>query len=261
MKSNPLKSLVRRWFFRPGQVRRIRFGALASYDYRVSETTGMSAWYSGPEGDHHRAFAKVLRPGDTAIDIGANWGAHSLLFSRLVGPTGTVIAVEPFPPALEELKWHLAKNNRANVRIIDSAVSDKPGYSSFAAGHSAYTGHLVSDGAVAEEDSKVSVLSVETTTLDDLVRNQKLQSVRLIKVDVEGAESLVLQGADEVIKTFRPHWVVDLHTPEQDVRVANLLVSRDYTLQRLSGPPIKRTDVGWPEKDGVWGSILATPKS
>jgi len=61
------------------------------------------------------------------------------------------------------------------------------------------------------------------------------------------------------IERYHPYFVIDLHTPEQDVSVASLLTPAGYRLSRLSGPPIQRTDTGWPDPDGVWGSILATP--
>jgi hypothetical protein len=69
----------------------------------------------------------------------------------------------------------------------------------------------------------------------------------------------VLRGAERVAAQSRPIFVIDLHTPEQDTAVARWLTDRGYRLERLSGPPILRSDKGWPEPTGVWGSILAMP--
>src|SRR5205807_1642328 len=111
--------------------------------------TGMSAWYSGPERDHQCAFASLVREGDTVIDIGANWGLHTILLSQCVGRSGRVIAVEPEVRALSELVWHLNANKCDNVKIYRCAIGDHSGTGSFVASESTYTGHL----AAGEVDS------------------------------------------------------------------------------------------------------------
>src|SRR6476620_1594301 len=127
MKPTLLKSLTRKVFFPNGSIRQIRFGALAGKRYRVSDITGMSAWYSGTERDHQCAFASLVREGDTVIDVGANWGLHTLLLSQCVGRRGRVIAAEPEPRALSELVWHLNANKCDNVKVYRCAVGDRIG--------------------------------------------------------------------------------------------------------------------------------------
>jgi FkbM family methyltransferase len=256
MRDNFLKQLAKWTFFRPGAVRRIRFGALAGMRYRVSSITGLSAWYSGPEKRHHQAFAKLVRPGDCVMDIGANWGLHTLHLSRLVGREGRVIALEPFPPAWRELEWHIHHNACTNVQLQRLAASDRDGTEQFLAGESAYTGHLAGQNADAAADPHAVV---KVRTVDGLVEDLGLKRLRLMKIDVEGAESRVLSGAAATLDRLTPFLIVDLHTPEQDVRVASFLHALGYNLSRLDGPPIRRLDQGWPHPEGVWGSILAEP--
>jgi len=257
MRDNLFKKTVKALFFRDGAVRRIRLGPLAGLKYKVSGITGLSAWYSGPEREHHTAFQQLVSPGDVVIDIGANWGLHTLYLSKLVGTNGRVIAVEPFAAALRELEWHVRENDCRNVQIVAAALSNTNGKAAFTPGHSAYTGHLsVIDSSTSAPHSNQTV---ETRTLDSLVDDLALERVRLIKLDVEGAESLVLGGASETLRKLAPLLIVDLHTPEQDLAVATILTGHAYKLERLSGPPIRHVDKGWPHQDGVWGSILATP--
>lgn len=258
LKDSLIKSVVKTIYFRPGAVRQIRLGPLRGMKYQVSHTTGLSAWYSGPERDHQRVFKTILKAGDTVIDVGANWGLHSLYLSKLVGTDGTVIAIEAFPEVLELLKWHLDRNQCANVRVIEEAASDSDGEALFAAAASAYLGSLAEVTPLESADRRH--LKVRTTTLDSVVKRTGATQVRLIKIDVEGAESKVLRGGEGIIQQFRPYLVVDLHTPEQDVNVGNLLSAWGYKLSRLSGPPILRTDLGWPHENGVWGTILASPE-
>src|SRR5207247_10055967 len=105
-----IKTAIRSVFFRPSSVRRIRFGPMRGMLYRVGPVTGLSPWYSGAEREHQRTFESVLRPGSVAVVIGANWCLHTLYISKLVGTEGEVLAIEPFPPALAELKWHIETN-------------------------------------------------------------------------------------------------------------------------------------------------------
>jgi hypothetical protein len=73
-------------------------------------------------------------------------------------------------------------------------------------------------------------------------------------------ESKVLAGSQRIIECHHPYFVIDLHT-RADMSVAHLLTSYGYKLSRLCGSPILRTDKGWPDVNGVWGTILATPGS
>jgi FkbM family methyltransferase len=250
LKDTTFKFLIQRLLFRDGSIKTIRLGPLSGMRYRVNEITRMSAWYSGPERAHQRLFRRLLSKGDAVIDVGANWGLHTLLFSRLVGPGGNVIAVEPEPRALAELRWHVRYNNCANIVIRPCALAESSGSGNFFATKSAYTGHL----SHLEQDGNSITVAIET--LDNIVANQK---PRLIKIDVEGAESRVLSGAGRTLVVSRPHFVIDLHTPEQDVAVAQTLIGAHYKIRRLDGSVVKHVDRGWPDRDGVWGTIHAEP--
>jgi FkbM family methyltransferase len=257
MQDNVVKQFIKRLYFPPGALRRIRFGPLRGMVFRVSDITGLSPWYSGGEHEHQQTFKKLVQPGDTVVDIGANWGVHTLYLSRLVGHNGVVVAVEPFPPAYTELRWHIRANACTNVQVLAMAVSETSGEALFTPGSSASTGSLSTVWAtsVTPRDQ----LSVITRTLDSVIEELGISLLKLVKIDVEGAESKVLSGAKRVVEQYHPYFVIDLHTPEQDVLVAHLLTSWGYTLSRLSGPAILRTDTGWPDPAGVWGSIVATP--
>ncbi len=225
--------------------------------FRVGEVTGLSPFYSGVERAQQRVFRKILRPGDIAVDVGANWGLHSLYLSRLVGQSGRVIALEPLPLAFSELEWHAQKNRCANVTPLLLALSDSNGQTSFSPADSPCQGVLTA-AAPSSTDRSRSIV-VQTRTLDSLLAEMGVRRLRLVKIDVEGAESRVLDGAAQTMKNLKPYFVIELHTPEQDVAVARRLAENGYALGRVAGPPILRTDVGWPNRDGVWGTLLASP--
>ncbi|MCK4735841.1 MAG: FkbM family methyltransferase, partial [Methanophagales archaeon] len=130
-------------------------------------------------------FEKEVSKSSVVYDIGAHVGFYTLLASELVSGGGRVIAFEPAFRNLKYLKKHVEINHCANVKIIEAAVSDKSGISHFNEGHSSSMGHLSEDGN----------LTVDTVSIDKLVGAGKIPAPDYIKIDVEGAELLVLKGA------------------------------------------------------------------
>ena len=256
MKDNFLKKTVKGIFFREGSIRTIFWGPLRGCRYRVSCHSGLSALYSGNERIHQKCFSRLINPGDTVIDVGANWGVHTLLMSKLVGPSGRVIAIEPDPNAVSDLRFNQRLNGCENITVNQVAAADSEGEIALYLAKSSSLNTIESDRQQAGLSEK---LMVKVTRLDSIVEDLKLGNLCLIKIDVEGAESQVLQGAESILRNQRPYFVIDLHTPEQDLSVAGILIAHRYRLQRPEGPPILRTDLSWPHREGVWGSILASP--
>jgi FkbM family methyltransferase len=136
-----------------------------------------------------RAVRRLLRPGMTALDVGAHAGYYTLLFSRLVGPGGRVLAFEPHPQTFAVLSRNARRRALANVELSASAVSDREGearlwQTELSVGHSLLP---VKPGAARS-------LPVTTTTLDAVSRAEGLARADLVKVDVEGGEAEVLAG-------------------------------------------------------------------
>jgi len=259
MKENLIKSAIRSLFFRKGAIRKIRFGPLQGMMFRVCDVTGMSPWYSGTEKNHQKVFRDLVDTGDTVIDVGANWGIHTLYLSTLVSKVGRVLAFEPFSEAFIELEWHIRKNKCANVNAHQIAIGDNNGKANFFLGNSESTGTLINTDLQTDLIDEPMIVNIRT--LDSILEELDINNIKLMKIDVEGAESKVLMGATSTIEKYKPYLVIDLHKPEQDVMVTRFLTERGYKLERLKGPPIKRTDVGWPDPDGVWGSIVDLPSS
>jgi FkbM family methyltransferase len=224
--------------------------------YRVGPITGQAPWYSGAEPELQQAFARKVRAGDVVVDAGANWGLHTLYLSRLVGPAGRVVALECFSPALAELTWHVPANRCKNVRVQAAALADRTRQAWFLPGNSPTTGRLSEE----EGPPLADALPVRVLTLYQLFGNEVEVPPTLIKLDVEGAECRVLRGAEAVTHRHRLTYLIELHTPLEDLAVARWLTERAYRLKRLSGPPIRRTDRGWPAADGVRGTIVAFPQ-
>jgi FkbM family methyltransferase len=201
------------------------------------------------EPDEMRALQSLLKPGSVAYDLGANYGMHTLLMARLVGPQGVVVAFEPEPAVFASLSGNIALNRFENVRAVPLAVSDSSGEAFFEVTSSTATGRL-SDSSAGH--------SVQTTTLDEYVLDKGNPVPDFIKIDVEGAESRAMQGAMRVLRQFRPSLLIELHTPEQDVGVGEILLALGYRVTRVSdGTLVENLTSGWPDPRGMFGTVVA----
>lgn len=137
----------------------------------------------------------IFNPSDIVVDVGANIGGFTLLAARRVGPTGRVVAVEPEPENFLLLRRNVRQNGFANVRLIQAAVDAQAGRRTlYRSGDPAMHTLLprYADG-----------VGVAVTTLDLVEREEDLPRVDVLKIDVEGAELRVLQGAAEILKKTR----------------------------------------------------------
>jgi FkbM family methyltransferase len=155
-----------------------------------------------------RAICNLLQPGGTFIDAGANMGDFTILAASLVGPTGRVLAFEPEPGSCRWLRKSIARNGYANVRLYEAALSDANGMALLHLGkasewHSLLPGRHNRSGVVVE---------VATRTLDSVLREIPACPATVIKIDVEGAELQVLQGASATLAQNRNLvLMIDLH--------------------------------------------------
>lgn len=136
-------------------------------------------------------FREILDPGMVVVDIGANVGYFSLLAADLVGPAGTVYAIEPEPRNNAILRKNVDLNSYSNVRVIEKAVSNRTGSVKLFLSALDNGSHSISDAAARGVAGDVEV---GATTLDDLLEEEGWPKVDLVKIDVEGAEMLVLEG-------------------------------------------------------------------
>jgi FkbM family methyltransferase len=150
---------------------------------------------------HISAFiADRLRPGDAFCDIGANIGYYSLLASRAVGPRGLVIAVEPSPPIFAVLLENLALNGARNVRTVQAAVAARVGKVALYRGPSWNSGMTTT---LPERGFKVAD-EVVALPLENILRSDEIARLRLIKIDVEGAEAPILESLLGRIADYPP---------------------------------------------------------
>jgi FkbM family methyltransferase len=155
------------------------------------------------------ALCDGLVEGSVAIDVGAHIGVDTLKLARVVGISGRVVAVEPNPITLLDLRSNIQASSAANVTVAPVALSDAEGQLTLFDSRS--TGNSGSSSLSAENagDSAASY-TVRTRTLDDVVAELGLARIDVIKADVEGAELLVLRGATTTLARFHPKLVLEV---------------------------------------------------
>jgi FkbM family methyltransferase len=134
-----------------------------------------------------------LRPGDTAVDVGANVGYYTLLFARRVGPDGRVFAFEPDPANFELLRRNVERNGYRNVVLSPLAASDRCGPARLFLSGSNAGDHRTYDPA----DGRPS-LDIETVPLDRFFAGYP-GPVDLVKMDIQGGEFAALTGMRDLL--------------------------------------------------------------
>jgi FkbM family methyltransferase len=207
---------------------------------RIPHGPGKGLWMSiAPRFDTHylekgyeskvqHLLAAHLKPGACFYDLGANIGFFSILAANLVGKSGKVVAFEPEPANVEILRATVAKNDLTQLQIVEAAVWSSGGTVEFERANAASSrvhGHL---REIYSRDPEL--VRVNAITLDDFVFRDGGAPPSILKMDVEGAEFGVLQGADEVVRTYRPLMICEIHYAKDMPKIDAWLTQRSYHL-------------------------------
>ena len=158
----------------------------------------LDALYTGkPFESRETMFIKsFLRPGQSFLDIGANFGLYTLIAARKVGRRGSVVAVEPDPKNRFRLRLNVLLNLQWRVAVVPAALGDRKACVEFmACSQGAYSGLKVSN-----VPGTLRPIEVQQTTLDALAEARRWPAVDVLKMDVEGAELLVSKGGDNFFR-------------------------------------------------------------
>jgi len=167
-------------------------------------------------------FAQLLGPGNVVVEAGANFGAHTVAMAQMVGPQGAIYAFEPQRLVYQVLTANIALNSLPNVFTMHAGLGAQDGSVRVpildpAHGHN-FGGFSIGGHPHGEE---VPLLTVDS---------MRLAQCRMIKVDVEGMEYEVLEGARETIARLRPVLYVENDRPDLSPRLISLIQAMDYRL-------------------------------
>jgi FkbM family methyltransferase len=166
--------------------------------------------------------------GDVIVDVGAGRGEDTLTFSRAVGPTGRVIAIEAHPQSFAMLKSFCRLNKLSNVTAVHVALMDKPGSVEMAEAESSWQENAI------RADRRMSGVVVPAVTLDDLCERQHIKNISFLKMNIEGAEVQALKGMKATMARIRQICVA-CHDFRADVGHGEELRTRSYVERSLQG--------------------------
>jgi FkbM family methyltransferase len=213
-----------------------------TYELDLRELIDSTLYYEGAwEPDTVAALRRLIKPGQTVLDIGANMGCHTLLMAQLMGETGQVVAFEPMSAAYAKLTRNIQLNRFPNIVAEKTGLSNNDGETEIAFATS-WRLDLKSDVAGAER--------VSFMTLDGYVAAHPGLFNRLdcIKLDVDGFEEAVLRGAQDTLLRYRP--VVLMEIGSDSMGAVCYLQSQGYSFLTESGAEILPDNISVPETPG-----------
>jgi FkbM family methyltransferase len=198
------------------------------------------------EAETQEALRVLIKPGMTVLDIGANTGYFTVLMADLVGPTGRLYSFEPFAANLRLLKDNVKANHLSWVQVIPVALSDHEGTAILHINPVNDGGHSLGDSGTNSDmagwDRAALQETVATETLDGFLEKNGVARVDVIKIDVEGAETLVFAGASKLLsRVDAPVLLCEVGTIAQsqvgktEGELRDLLYSHDYRSFWLKG--------------------------
>jgi FkbM family methyltransferase len=228
------------------RVRETRHGAMAYPigDQHIGRALDLYGEWAEAEVELLSLF---IAPGQIVADVGANLGTHTVAFAKRVGPAGTVLAFEPQRVIHQLLCTNVALNGLTNVRAFHAAVAEKTGGLRVPPIDYAAGGNFggVSFGQWKEGET------VPVLTIDGF----GLESLRLLKVDVEGMELAVLTGARATIERAQPVIYFENNGPDGSPEVVKLLRSLGYDLRWHLAPFFRPANFAQ-KKEDVFGGMV-----
>lgn len=214
-----------------GGIVRIESGPLAGVNLSVSEHVSHAHISGAYELETQRAIDGLVRPDSICYDLGASIGYLSLLMAR---KARQVYAFEPAPHAIEEIKKHAAANHFENIQVVPSPVSDGERTVEFSLTDTAY------GSCITEAETRWPTLKLTTITLDDFAATHSFPD--FIKIDVEGEEGRVLEGARSILREKKTSFCCELHSEAAARHVQGILLEYGYSITTLDEQPFQITD-------------------
>jgi FkbM family methyltransferase len=195
--------------------------------------------------------AELVHPGDRVWDVGANVGLFSFAAAFLAGSAGEVLAIEPDPwlaallgRSADELPVH-----QARVKVLQIAIAADDGSGQFAiAGRGRAANHLTGIAGSSQAGGSRETLPITTRSLDSLLVTHG--PPRVVKIDVEGAEHLCLEGATTLLETVRPVVLCEV-SAENAATVNSLLKRSGYRVFDAAVPVAERQ----PLESPAWNTL------
>jgi FkbM family methyltransferase len=188
-----------------------------------------------------KVFLDIVRQGMTIVDVGVNRGYFSLLFAKLMNDKGKVLSFEPNPSSCFWFRKSIQSNGYKCIKLFQYALSDKEGSATLYRG--TYSG---SSSLFPSLHTKKETITVKTRKLDNVLKDEGIDKVDILKIDVEGADLLVLKGAERLLKrqNIKLAMDVDVKSSQERNQLFDFLKSCDFEVFRIGKElvPIRKID-------------------
>lgn len=213
-----------------------------TYEFDLRELIDSTIYYEGAwEPDTVAALRRLIKPGHTVLDIGANMGCHALLMAQLAGETGRVIAFEPMSVAYTRLRRNIGLNRFSNIVAEQVGLSDSTGQAEIA---------FTTSWRLDRKPGNASVEKVSFVTLDGYAAAHPKLFHRLdcIKLDVDGFEELVLRGAQGTLQRHHPAILMEIG--RDSLGAVHFLQAQNYSFFTETGAEVHPDSISMPETSG-----------
>lgn len=223
-------------------------------------------WNGFKNFEYTTIFIKLIKKIDVFLDVGANIGYYTIL-GKTYNPKLTCIAFEPANGPFYYLSKNIELNDFSDVTLEKLALSNKIGTLKFyEIKNKKYTyleHNLAGEGSAGSMESNRSfqVIEVPTITLDQYLRNSKLKTIDLIKMDTEGTENLILENADYILSEFKPIIICETLYNQIEDKLNDIMVKYNYEFYNYTNGGLKKVDTIKRKFDnGVYNCFFVHPK-
>ena len=196
--------------------------------YRPNTLDKMVLWEQWGAKDYQTV---TVKEGDVVIELGGHIGTSTLNYSHLVGPRGTVYAIEALPENFEILKRNIARNGITNVKAYNLAIVGDPKIEHITLNTNPYNsgGHSIFQMSVDAE----ATFDCPAMTLEAFVRRERIDRIDILQMDIEGAEFDILLNGDKALLASIPQLLFEYHdayaAPRTHVELVELLRGLGFT--------------------------------
>ncbi len=202
-----------------------------------------------------KVLKRLLKSGDTVLDIGANVGYIALEMAKSVGTSGKVFAFEPDTKNFALLKRNLELNPDCNIEPIALGVSETNTTLLLYKANFDFNGGAHS--TLPSEKHAADFIEIPTTTIDDFVQSHNIQKLNAIKIDIEGAEMSAFKGMRQTLSRFRPIVISELCAEHQERAGYTTQAVKEWMATNFQMQPFKISESGTLQKVALEETHLA----
>jgi len=177
-----------------------------------------------------KILSNNLQEGMVCLDVGGNLGYYATLESKKIGKSGRVIVLEPSPLNFKYLTKNLSLQNQSNYELFNYACGNREGEVQFLISKHSNTSRVLKDHEKPSAD--MNLIKVPVIKLDDFMEKKGIKKLDILRMDVEGYEVEILEGAKDLIRNFQPNIQIEVHLqrlgPKNTKKVLEMFQNAGY---------------------------------